>query len=208
MSSLSHREVGEKTYRKRISKLHPQHLSYRFKTILLAYPETVSDPLPPPTQIPYYIPMTLDMPKKILLIHGPNLNLLGTREPNKYGTTTLSQVEANSEKQVMSQHPQNTFYGYQSNSEGSLIDRIHEAKAQGVDFIVINAGAYTHTSIALRDALLGVEIPFVELHITNVHARESFRHLSYLSDVAVGVICGLGPIHGYKAAIDFALHYE
>lgn len=152
--------------------------------------------------------MTLDMPKKILLIHGPNLNLLGTREPAKYGTTTLAQIEANAEKLVMSQHPQNKFYAYQSNGEGALIDRIHEAKAQGVDFIVINAGAYTHTSVALRDALLGVEIPFVELHITNVHARESFRHLSYLSDVAVGVICGLGPVYGYKAAVDFALNYE
>ncbi|KAH3688601.1 hypothetical protein WICPIJ_000411 [Wickerhamomyces pijperi] len=148
------------------------------------------------------------MTKKILLIHGPNLNLLGTREPAKYGTTTLSEVEQNALTQVQAHDPSSTLFAYQSNSEGSLVDRIHQARTEGVDFIIINAGAYTHTSVALRDALLGVDIPFLEIHITNVHAREEFRHKSYLADKAVGVICGLGPIVGYKCAVEFALQYE
>lgn len=148
-----------------------------------------------------------EMSRKILLIHGPNLNLLGTREPAKYGTTTLKQIENNCKQQILKESPDNTFYSFQSNSEGALIDRIHQAREEGIDFIIINAGAYTHTSIAIRDALLGVAIPFIELHITNVHAREEFRSKSYLSDVAVAVICGMGPIFGYKSAVDFALHY-
>lgn len=148
------------------------------------------------------------MARKILLIHGPNLNLLGTREPAKYGTTTLSEVENNAKSQVQTHDPSYSLLSFQSNSEGSLVDRIHQAREEGVDFIVINAGAYTHTSVAIRDALLGVDIPFLEIHITNVHAREEFRHKSYLSDKAVGVICGLGPVVGYRSAIDFALQYE
>ncbi|CCH43495.1 hypothetical protein BN7_3045 [Wickerhamomyces ciferrii] len=148
------------------------------------------------------------MVSKILLIHGPNLNLLGTREPEKYGTTTLKQIESNALDQVKSHSPDADIQFYQSNHEGGLVDRIHEARDQGVEFIIINAGAYTHTSVALRDAILGVDIPFVELHITNVHAREPFRHHSYLVDKAIAIISGLGPIYGYKAAIEFALNYE
>jgi 3-dehydroquinate dehydratase-2 len=151
--------------------------------------------------------LILSMPK-ILLVHGPNLNLLGSREPEKYGTTTLSDIESNARNQVLEFDPQSQFFSFQHNHEGSIVDRIHEAKTQGVDFIVINAGAYTHTSVAIRDAILGVDIPFIELHITNVHAREEFRHKSFLADKAVAVISGLGPIYGYKAAVDFALNYK
>lgn len=143
---------------------------------------------------------------KILLIHGPNLNLLGTREPEKYGTMTLKEVEANCAETVAKADPKSSIEAFQSNSEGALIDRIHQARDEGVGYIVINAGAYTHTSVALRDALLGVAIPFIEVHITNVHAREEFRHHSYLSDKAVATICGLGPVYGYKAAIEFILN--
>jgi len=148
------------------------------------------------------------MVKKILLLHGPNLNLLGSREPEKYGTTTLKQIEQNALNQVQQHSSDATIYFHQDNHEGGLVDRIHQARAEGVEFIVINAGAYTHTSVAIRDAILGVDIPFVELHITNVHAREEFRHKSYLVDKAVAIISGLGPIYGYKAAIEFALNYE
>lgn len=144
----------------------------------------------------------------ILLIHGPNLNLLGSREPEKYGTMTLAGVEANCLKQVKDFDESSNFYAFQNNHEGSIVDRIHEAKQQGIDFIIINAGAYTHTSVAIRDAFLGVDIPFIEVHITNVHAREEFRHKSFLADKAVAVVSGLGPIYGYKACIDFALNYK
>ncbi|KAL9939594.1 hypothetical protein V8E36_001411 [Tilletia maclaganii] len=139
--------------------------------------------------------------KKILLLHGPNLNLLGTREPEKYGTETLQDVVDRARTQVESLGA--TLDALQTNHEGVLIDRIHQAKFEGVDALIINAGAWTHTSIALRDAILAADIPFVEVHITNVHAREAFRHTSYLSDIAVGVIVGLGT-YGYVAAIDFA----
>lgn len=148
------------------------------------------------------------MVKKVLLLHGPNLNLLGSREPEKYGTTTLKEIEQNASNQVQAHSSDAQIYFHQDNHEGGLIDRIHQAKADGVEFIIINAGAYTHTSVALRDALLGVDIPFVELHITNVHSREEFRHKSYLVDKAIAIISGLGPIYGYKAAIEFALDYE
>jgi 3-dehydroquinate dehydratase-2 len=139
---------------------------------------------------------------KCLLINGPNLNLLGTRQPEIYGAQTLADIE-----QALSQKAQSAGYSlecFQSNAEAALIDRIHLAQRQQIEFILINPAAYTHTSVALRDALLGVDIPFVEVHLSNIHARESFRHHSYLSDVAIGVICGLG-IKGYEYALDFAI---
>ncbi|TEA16085.1 Catabolic 3-dehydroquinase [Colletotrichum sidae] len=140
------------------------------------------------------------MASRILLINGPNLNLLGTREPHIYGSTTLNDVVAAAEKQAsdLRVHIEN----FQSNHEGAIIDRIHEARGN-IEAIVINPGAFTHTSVAIRDALLGVDIPFVELHVTNVHGREAFRHHSYFSDKATAVICGLG-VYGYTAAIEFA----
>jgi 3-dehydroquinate dehydratase-2 len=140
------------------------------------------------------------MPNTILLINGPNLNLLGTREPGIYGSTSLSDVVSSASQQCNKRSID--FSHIQSNHEGVLVDRIHEARGN-VDFIVINPGAFTHTSVALRDALAGVEIPFVEVHISNVHKREAFRHHSYLSDKAEAVICGLG-VFGYEAAIDYA----
>ena len=142
------------------------------------------------------------MAKKLLLLNGPNLNLLGTREPEVYGSTTLAQIEQSAVAQAQAAGA--ALAHFQSNHEGQLIDRIHAARTEGVDAIVINPGGLTHTSVALRDALAGVAIPFVEVHISNVHRRESFRHHSYLSELAVGVICGLG-IDGYRHAIDFAL---
>ncbi|MEB3324363.1 MAG: type II 3-dehydroquinate dehydratase [Cyanobacteriota bacterium] len=126
----------------------------------------------------------------VLLLNGPNLNLLGQREPGLYGTQTLADLEAQLRHQASELGV--GLVCFQSNHEGALVDRIHAARGQA-DGLLINAGAYTHTSIALRDALLGVAIPFVELHLSNVHARESFRHHSYLADKAVGVICGFGP---------------
>jgi len=145
------------------------------------------------------------MAKNILLLNGPNLNLLGTREPHVYGKTTLAEVEQAAAAHVSATGAE--FSCLQSNHEGVLIDRIHAAKQQNVDFIVINPGGLTHTSVALRDALAGVAIPFIELHISNVHQREAFRQHSFLSDIAQGVICGLG-VDGYRLAIDFALHYN
>lgn len=142
------------------------------------------------------------MAKNILLLNGPNLNLLGTREPEVYGTATLADVESAAVAQV---HAAGATLSYmQSNHEGELIDRIHAARKEGVDAIIINPGGLTHTSVALRDALAGVAIPFVEIHISNIYKREVFRHHSYLSDIAAGVICGLG-VEGYSAAIAFAL---
>jgi 3-dehydroquinate dehydratase-2 len=142
------------------------------------------------------------MATNILLINGPNLNLLGTREPTVYGTNTLTDIEDAAQLQASAAGA--SLSSFQSNHEGALIDRIHAAKSTGVDAIVINPGGLTHTSVALRDALSAVEIPFIEVHISNIHQRETFRHQSYLSAIAVGVICGLG-IDGYQAAIDFAL---
>jgi 3-dehydroquinate dehydratase-2 len=139
---------------------------------------------------------------KLLVLNGPNLNLLGTREPGVYGSTTLPQIEQQLVEMAREHDAQITCY--QSNHDGALIDRIHQARIEGVDAIIINPGGLTHTSVALRDALAGVAIPFVEVHISNVHKREAFRHHSYLSDVAIGVICGLGP-EGYKAALRFLL---
>ncbi|RJG03745.1 type II 3-dehydroquinate dehydratase [Noviherbaspirillum sedimenti] len=141
------------------------------------------------------------MAKNLLLINGPNLNLLGTREPQIYGSATLTDVENLAQAAAVKAGA--TITCFQSNHEGALIDRIHAARTEGVDGIVINPGGLTHTSVALRDALAGVAIPFIEVHISNIHQREAFRHHSYLSDLARGVICGLG-IEGYQAAIDFA----
>lgn len=142
------------------------------------------------------------MAKKLLLLNGPNLNLLGTREPEVYGSTTLADIENAATAQAAAAGA--TLVCFQSNHEGALIDRIHAAKAEAVDAIVINPGGLTHTSVALRDALAGVAIPFVEVHISNIYQREAFRHHSYLSAVAQGTICGLG-VEGYRFAIDFVL---
>ena len=138
----------------------------------------------------------------ILVLNGPNLNLLGTREPQVYGSATLAAVE--SELQSIAAANGALVTCFQSNSEGALIDRIHAARHDGTEFIVINAGGLTHTSVALRDALSGVALPFIELHISNVYKREPFRHHSFLSEIAVGVICGLG-VNGYRLALQHAI---
>ena len=146
------------------------------------------------------------MTKHLLLLNGPNLNLLGTREPAVYGATTLAEVEQAALNQAQTAGWRLSHF--QSNYEGALIDRIHAAKHDTQDGqvtgIIINPGGLTHTSVALRDALASVGLPFVEVHISNVHQREEFRHFSYLSSQAVGVICGLG-VDGYRLAIDFFL---
>ncbi len=142
------------------------------------------------------------MSKRILLLNGPNLNLLGTREPEVYGFETLADIETRLIDTADAGGALVTCI--QSNAEHELVDAVHQAKLLDVGFIVINPGAFTHTSIALRDALLGVAIPFIEVHLSNVHAREEFRHHSYLSDVAVGVIAGLGS-KAYDFALDYAL---
>lgn len=139
---------------------------------------------------------------KLLLLHGPNLNLLGTREPDIYGHVTLAQIDTDlSQRAQAAGHALETL---QSNAEHVLIERIHAARTDGTAFILINPGAFTHTSVALRDALLGVGLPFIEIHLSNVHAREAFRRHSYLSDVAVGVICGFGA-NSYRYALDEAV---
>ena len=140
---------------------------------------------------------------RLLLLNGPNLNLLGQREPGLYGSATLPQIEMAVAEQARALKVQ--LDCFQSNFEGALVERIHQAMGQ-VDGILINAGAYTHTSVALRDALLGVAIPYVELHLSNTHARESFRHHSYLADRAVGVICGFGA-DSYRLALDGLVHH-
>jgi 3-dehydroquinate dehydratase-2 len=138
----------------------------------------------------------------ILVLHGPNLNLLGTREPEVYGHTTLAQIDADLIE--IASKARVSLQSLQSNHEGVLIDRIHAAQGDGTRWILINPGGLTHTSVALRDALAGVAVPFIEVHLSNVHRREPFRHHSYLSGIAVGVIAGLGP-HGYRLALDYAL---
>lgn len=138
---------------------------------------------------------------KILVLHGPNLNLLGTREPGVYGTRTLADI--NQTLQTQGQALGHDVTCLQSNGEAQLIDRIHAAGTDGTAFVLINPAAFTHTSVALRDALLGVKLPFIEVHLSNVHARESFRHHSFFSDIAVGVICGLGA-QGYELALQAA----
>ncbi len=139
---------------------------------------------------------------RILVLHGPNLNLLGRREPEVYGHTTLADIHAAMDARGQARGVQ--IESFQSNSEGELIDRVQSAAAEGIEFIIINPGGYTHTSVALRDALSGVAIPFIEVHLSNIHAREAFRHKSYFSDIAIGVICGLGA-QGYELALDAAL---
>lgn len=139
---------------------------------------------------------------QILVLHGPNLNLLGTREPQVYGSTTLEQINAELAKIANDRGAK--LESFQSNHEGALIDRVHAARTDGTAFIIINPGAFTHTSIALRDAFAGVALPFVEVHLSNVHRREPFRHHSYFSDIAEGVIVGLGTA-GYRLALEFAL---
>jgi 3-dehydroquinate dehydratase II len=139
---------------------------------------------------------------QVLLLNGPNLNLLGTREPQVYGRTTLPEIEA--ELAQIAADAGASLLCLQSNHEGVLIDRIHAARNDGTGFIIINPGGLTHTSVALRDALAGVALPFIEVHLSNVHARESFRHHSYLSPIATGVIVGLGT-HGYRLALAHAL---
>ena len=139
---------------------------------------------------------------QILVLHGPNLNLLGIREPQVYGATTLEQVNADLVAHA-TRHGA-TLTAFQSNHEGVLVDRVQAARTDGTQFIVINPGAFTHTSVALRDALAGVALPFIEVHLSNIHRREPFRHHSYFSDLAEGVILGLGAA-GYRLAVDAAL---
>lgn len=138
---------------------------------------------------------------RILLLNGPNLNMLGSREPEKYGTATLVEIVQRLEAEALALNA--SLEHLQTNAECTLIDRIHQAKGQ-TDYILINPAAFTHTSVALRDALLAVDIPFIEIHLSNIHAREPFRHHSYLSDKAVGVICGLGA-DGYSYALQTAV---
>ncbi len=139
---------------------------------------------------------------RLLVLHGPNLNLLGQREPAVYGRTTLAEIDA--DLAAIARESGHDLASFQSNSEGALIDRIHAAAKEGTAFIVINPGALTHTSVALRDALAAVAIPFIEVHLSNVHAREAFRHRSYIADLAVGVITGFGA-DSYRLGLDAAL---
>lgn len=141
-------------------------------------------------------------PKLLWALHGPNLNLLGTREPEIYGATTLASIDADLAK--LAKASGHRFEAFQSNHEGALVDRIQQAPAAGVAFIVINPAGFTHTSVALRDALAAVDVPFIEVHLSNIHRREAFRHHSYFSDLATGVIAGLGPI-GYRLALQAAI---
>lgn len=141
---------------------------------------------------------------QILVLHGPNLNLLGTREPDVYGTLTLAQIDADLNKLALDAG--STMQSFQSNHEGALIDRVQAARDDGTQFILINPAALTHTSVALRDALAAVAIPFIEVHLSNIHQREAFRHHSYFSALAVGVICGLGA-DGYRLALTHALKH-
>jgi len=143
-------------------------------------------------------------PENILVINGPNLNLLGTREPDHYGSVTLQAIETQLTDKAKTAGVR--IATFQSNSEAELVERIQQAGRDGVDFILINPAAYTHTSVAMRDALAAVRIPFVEIHLSNVFGREAFRHRSYFSDIAVGVISGLGS-QGYELALEFALRY-
>ena len=145
------------------------------------------------------------MASNILIVNGPNLNLLGTREPQIYGSTTLGDIERDLTALANARQARVSFF--QSNHEGALVDRIQAARGEAVDFIIINAGALTHTSVALRDALAAVAIPFVEVHLSNVHRREEFRHRSFIADLAVGVVAGLGPA-GYRCALQYALDLD
>ena len=141
--------------------------------------------------------------RSVLVIQGPNLNLLGIREPEVYGTITLEDIHK--KLADLAKQADISLETYQSNHEGELIDRVQKAKKDGVSFIIINPGGFTHTSVALRDALAGVAIPFIEVHLSNIHQREEFRKHSYFSDLAMGVICGLGA-HGYELALNTIQH--
>ena len=141
---------------------------------------------------------------KLLILNGPNLNLLGSREPGFYGAATLEEILAELHEEAAAFGME--LLAFQTNAEHELIDRVHTASKEGIDFIILNPAAFTHTSVALRDALKAVQIPFIEVHLSNVHAREEFRRHSYFSDVAVGVISGLGPI-GYELALRAAVRY-
>ena len=143
--------------------------------------------------------------KNVLVLHGPNLNLLGSREPDVYGRVTLDEINAKLTAQAQSSGAKLDYF--QSNAEAALVGRVQQARADGTDFIIINPAAFTHTSVALRDALAAVAIPFVEVHLSNVFAREAFRKESYFSDLAVGVISGLGAT-GYELALQFALQHS
>lgn len=149
-------------------------------------------------------PPTTTEPKssRILVLHGPNLNLLGTREPGIYGSDTLSDI--NSRLEAKARAAGALLSSFQSNTEGELVGRVQQAAHDGTVFIIINPAAFTHTSVALRDALAAVKLPFIEVHLSNVFAREAFRHHSYFSDLAVGVVCGLGA-RGYELALEYAL---
>lgn len=135
---------------------------------------------------------------RVLLLNGPNLNLLGAREPAIYGTDTLDSIEKRAA--AVARETGHDLSAFQSNAEHELIERVHRARSEGVAFLIVNPGAFTHTSIALRDAILGTGLPFIEVHLSNIHAREAFRRHSYFSDIAVGVISGLGAF-GYEAAV-------
>lgn len=141
---------------------------------------------------------------KFLVLHGPNLNLLGAREPDHYGADTLTDIENRLQSQASNAGHQLT--SFQSNAEHDLVDKIQAAQLNDTDFIIINPAAYTHTSVALRDALSAIDVPFIEVHLSNVHARESFRQKSYFSDIAIGVICGLGS-QGYELALQAAIKH-
>jgi 3-dehydroquinate dehydratase-2 len=140
--------------------------------------------------------------KNILVLHGPNLNLLGSREPEHYGRDTLAAIDSRLKDRAKQAGA--TLASFQSNAENALVERIQQAGRDGIEFIIINPAAYTHTSVAIRDALAAVKIPFIEVHLSNIHAREPFRHHSYFSDLATGVISGLGP-KSYELALEFAL---
>jgi 3-dehydroquinate dehydratase-2 len=143
--------------------------------------------------------------RHVLVLHGPNLNLLGSREPQHYGNASLFDIDARLEATATDAGVQ--LSAFQSNSESALVERVHAAARENVDFIIINPAAFTHTSVALRDALAAVAIPFVEVHLSNIYSREPFRHHSYFSDLAIGVISGLGA-QGYEAALDYVLARE
>ena len=143
--------------------------------------------------------------KSILVLHGPNLNLLGLREPEHYGSTTLASI--NQTLSNIAKHAGVTLETYQSNAEAELVTKIQSLATSKVDFVIINPVAFTHTSVAMRDALSAVKVPFIEVHLSNVYAREAFRHHSYFTDIAVGVISGLGA-HGYTLALDYAIKHN
>ena len=163
------------------------------------YPNFPDFPACPPAQFR----QSSSVARHILVLNGPSLNLLGTREPAVYGSQTLADIERELATVAAKKSAHVEFF--QSNHEGAMIDRIHQARSDGTDFIIVNAGAFTHTSVALRDALAAVSLRFIEVHLSNVHRREEFRHRSYLAELAVGTIVGLGA-SGYRYALDFALN--